>query len=120
MERISLVQPGYRNSFLENSKFNDESGKTYTKPILKHILEKTTLDKMNRRNFEDVSSGSAIFKSLLIKFSRRSAWEHGFDQSRTINFEDVSSGSAIFKDRFIKILVKRERSGAKQFSIAWV
>ena len=69
----------------------------------KHTLKNITLDKMNRRNFEDVSSGSAIFKNHLIK--------NYLDQSRTINFEDVSSESAIFKDRF-KIF-KTLRTGAR-------
>ena len=53
-------------------KLNDESGKTCTMPILKHNQE-NHLDKMNRRNFKDVSSRSAMFnlsENQLIKKSR--------------------------------------------------
>ena len=51
---------------VQNQNFNDESGKTCTRPILKQNLKKITIDKMNRRIFEAVSSGSAIFKNQLI------------------------------------------------------
>ena len=65
------------------------------------------LDKINRRNFEDVSSGSAISENHIIKILRTLRREQDFGQKRMINFEDVSSGSAIFEDRFIKIFAPR-------------
>ena len=44
----------------QNSK--DESDESYTKPIPKRRPKNLPLEKINRRNFEDVSSGSAIFE----------------------------------------------------------
>ena len=60
----------YRHVSLENQNFDDKSGESYTRPIPKHTLKKITLGKMNRRNFEDVSSGTAILQKQLIKYVR--------------------------------------------------
>ena len=62
--------------------------------------------KINRRNFEDVSSKSAIFEDThIIKMSKielscaGARFLNVYKVRKTQNFEDVSRGSAIFKNQ---------------------
>ena len=77
----------------------NEAKGSYFSAILKRPPKNLILEKINRRNFEDVSSGNAIFRTGAILIVSTKIKSIKIQR----NFEDVSSESAI-SENGIKII----------------